>query len=402
MKNSKHLYFHLSRRKFIKCAASGAVIAGAPPILAGLTRVRQAEARDDTLRLLITAPTIIPGDWTIFEKETGFKLEYTIIKDVPAIFVTEVMVNDAGDRFDIMCAPSGVEKALIDGEAIAQIDTSLISNWGGMTDGLKEAPLLARDLKPESGRVWGVPLIMNADSFGYFPEKLNEPRPPEEVSWSLVFDSEKTKGKSSIGDNYLYLQEAVAYLATTGQLDVKDIGNPSPEEAEAAADFLIERKKAGQFRNFWSSFDDQLADVVNGEVLALSCWEPVVKEAQRAGLDFEYANGKEFLLKWMQACYIPTQVADRGNLEQVNKALNWILSGSYSAGITPLRGYVSARPDLGMEYAAEHNLGDSVTQAISVAQDKINFKFNKEHYWLNSVTDHVEEMQAQMGRVLNA
>lgn len=95
-------------------------------------------------------------------------------------------------------------------------------------------------------------------------------------------------------------------------------------------------------------------------------------------------------------------MADRGNLEQVNKALNWILSGSYSAGITPLRGYVSGRPDLGLEYAAEHNLGDSVTQAISAAQDKIDFKFNKEHYWLNSVTDHVEEMQAQMGRVLNA
>ena len=87
------------------------------------------------------------------------ELEYTIIKDVPAIFVTEVMVNDAGDRFDIMCAPSGVERALIDGEALAQIDTSLIPNWGGMTDGLKEAPLLVRDLKPEAGRVWGVPLM---------------------------------------------------------------------------------------------------------------------------------------------------------------------------------------------------------------------------------------------------
>jgi spermidine/putrescine-binding protein len=243
---------------------------------------------------------------------------------------------------------------------------------------------------------------MNADSFGYFPEKLNEPRPPEDVSWSLIYESEKTMGRSAIGDDYLYLQEAMAYLATTGQLDVKDISNPLPKEAEATADFLIERKKAGQFRNFWSSFDDQVANVKGGEVLAQANWEPVVKEAQKAGLDYEYANGKEFLLKWMQGCYIPTQVADRGNLEQVNQALNWILGGSYSAGITPLRGYVTARPDLGKEYAAEHNLGDSAIQAIDVAQNKIKYKFATEHYWLNSITDHTQEMQAQMSRVLNA
>ena len=46
---------------------------------------------------------------------------------------------------------------------------------------------------------------MNADSFGYLPAKLNEPRPPEEASWSLVFESDKTMGRSSTGDNYIYL-----------------------------------------------------------------------------------------------------------------------------------------------------------------------------------------------------
>ena len=92
---------------------------------------------------------------------------------------------------------------------------------------------------------------MNADSFGYLPAKLNEPRPPEEASWSLVFESEKTMGRSSTGDNYIYLWEALAYLKNSGQLEVADILNPSPDEARATADFLIERKQVGQFRNFW-------------------------------------------------------------------------------------------------------------------------------------------------------
>ncbi|MBT7292160.1 MAG: twin-arginine translocation signal domain-containing protein, partial [Rhodospirillaceae bacterium] len=39
---SKHLYYHLSRRNFIKGAAAGSVIVGAPAILKGLTRRAKA------------------------------------------------------------------------------------------------------------------------------------------------------------------------------------------------------------------------------------------------------------------------------------------------------------------------------------------------------------------------
>ena len=196
-----------------------------------------------------------------------------------------------------------------------EIETAKVPNWGGMPDSIKRVPYLARNLEPEAGTVWGVPLVMNADSFGYLPAKLNEPRPPEEASWSLIFESEKTMGRSSTGDNYIYLWEALAYLKNSGQLEVANILDPTPAEAAATADFLIERKQAGQFRNFWKIFDDQVADMKNGEVDAIRCWEPAVREANKAGGDWVYANAKEFFLKWMHAGYIPTQVQDRGNLD---------------------------------------------------------------------------------------
>ena len=401
MRKSRHQYFHLNRRHFIKCAAAGSVIVGAPAVLQGLTR-RAKAADKGTIRFLTTAPTLVPGDWETFERETGFKMENTIIKDDPGIFLTEMEVNDGGERFDVIASLSGVEQSLIDSGLIMQIDTNQIPNWAGMTGSVKQVPYLVRDLKPESNRVWGIPFVMNADSFGYFPEKLGEPRPPEEVSWSLIFESEKTMGRTSTGDNYIYLWEVIAYLKNSGKLEVADITNPTPKEAEAAADFLIERKKAGQFRNFWKTFDDQLADVKNGEVDALVCWEPVVKEAQKSGLDFAYANGKEFLLKWMHACYIPTQVADRDRLEDVYTALNWILSGSYAAAITPLRGYVTGRPDLGEQYAEEHELGPNTAKAIDGALSKLDVKFAKEDFWFNAVPEHLQDIQAQMDRVLNA
>ena len=402
MKNgtSKHLYFPLSRRDVIKGAAGAAAIVGAPAVLKGLTRQARAQEKG-VIRMLFTAPTMIPGDWTRFEQDTGLKMEDTVIKDDPGIFLTEVEVNDAGDRFDLISTLSGVEQSLIDGGYIIQAETGPVGNWAGMPDSIKAIPYLVRDLSPDGGKVWGMPLAMNADSFGYLPAKLNEPRPPEEASWSLVFDSEKTMGRSSTGDNYIYLWEALAYLKNIGKLEVKDILNPSPEEAKATADFLIERKQAGQFRNFWKIFDDQVADMKNGEVDAIRCWEPAVREANKAGGDWVYANAKEFYTKWLHAAYIPAQVEDRGNLEEVYTALDWFLSGGYAATITPLRGYLNGRPDLAVDYAGAKGMDDISTE-MEAAQAKMKLKFAKEDFWFSAVPEHLQEMQAQMDRVLNA
>lgn len=399
-KHGKHLYFPLSRRDVIKGAAGAAAIVGAPAVLKGLTRRARAQEKG-VIRMLFTAPTMIPGDWTRFEQDTGLKMEDTVIKDDPGIFLTEVEVNDAGDRFDLISTLSGVEQSLIDGGYIIQAETGPVGNWAGMPDSIKAIPYLVRDLSPDGGKVWGMPLAMNADSFGYLPAKLNEPRPPEEASWSLVFDSEKTMGRSSTGDNYIYLWEALAYLKNIGKLEVKDILNPSPEEARATADFLIERKQAGQFRNFWKIFDDQVADMKNGEVDAIRCWEPAVREANKAGGDWVYANAREFYTKWLHAAYIPAQVEDRGNLEEVYTALDWFLSGGYAATITPLRGYLNGRPDLAVEYASVKGMDDISTE-MEAAQAKMKLKFAKEDFWFSAVPEHLQEMQAQMDRVLNA
>ena len=399
-KKSKYLYYSLSRRNFIKGAAVGAAIIGAPAVLKGLTR-RAKAAEKGVVRMLFTAPTMIPGDWTRFEKDTGLKMEDTVIKDDPGIFLTEVQVNDAGDRFDLISTLSGVEQSLIDGGNILQMENSAMPNWSGMPPSIQNMPYLVRDLSPDAGKVWGVPLAMNADSFGYLPAKLGEPRPPEEASWSLVFESDKTMGRSSTGDNYIYLWEALAYLKNTGQLDVKDILNPSPSEAKATADFLIKRKEAGQFRLFWKIFDDQIAVMKNGEVDAIRCWEPAVNEVNKAGGDWVYATAREFYTKWMHGIYITSQVEDRGNLDEVYTALNWFLSGGYASAITPLRGYLNGRPDLAVDYNNSNGL-DDISVSMEAAQEKMALKFAKEDFWFSAVPDNLQEMQAQMDRVLNA
>ncbi len=398
---SKHLYFNLSRRNFIKGAAAGTAIIGAPAILKGLTR--HAKAESGVVRFLMTAPTMIPGDWSAFEKETGIRIEGEVMKDDPGLFLNELLGNDAGDRFDLISTLSGAEQEMIDNEAIVPIEVANVANWGGMPESIKQVPYLTRDLKPDSGKVWGTPLAMNADSFGYFPEKLGEPAPPEAVSWSLVFEDERTMGKSATGTMYYYLEECAMFCKGAGKVALNDPANMTPQEANAVADYMIERKKAGQFRSFHTTFDDQVQLIKNGEVIAIRCWEPAVKEAQKAGMtDFVYANAIEGYMKWMHACYIPTQAADRGNLEEIYTFLNWLMSGAYAAAISPLRGYVSGRPDLGAEYAKSMGLGDDVGAAIAEAQDKLKYKFNHEQMWFTAVPEHLQDIQAATDRVLNA
>ena len=325
------------------------------------------------------------------------------MKDDPGLFLNELQVNDAGDRFDIISTLAGVEKPLIEGGNIIPIEHANIPNWAGMPESIKKVPYLTRELKPEGGTVWGTPLAMNADSFGYFPDKLGLPYPPEEVSWSLVFEDERTKGKSATGTMFYYLEECAMFLKGAGKAEIGDPGNMTPEEANKVADYLIERKKANQFRSWHTTFDDQVQLIKNGEVLAIRCWEPAVKEAQKAGMkDFVYSNAKEGYMKWMHACYIPAQAKERGNLDEIYKALNWILSGSYAAAISPLRGYVSGRPDLGAEYAKEKGLAADVGTAIAEAQAKLEKKFAKELFWFTGKPDHLEDIQAATDRVLNA
>jgi putative spermidine/putrescine transport system substrate-binding protein len=384
-----------SRREFIKGIVGGAAVMSAPAILKGLSR-RSRAADANTIRMLITAPTMDPGDWSTFERDTGLKMEISTIKDDPGLFVTEITVNDGGERYDIISTLTGTERTLSKSGHIIPVDPSKLKNWQGIDPKIRDMPFLNFDEKH-----WGVPLAMNADTFGYFPAKLNEPRPPEPASWALIFESEKTKGKSSTGDNYIYLEEAAAYLKVTGKADIKDPANLTPQEAETAADYMIERKKAGQFRNFWTTFDDQVADIKNGEVLAIRCWEPAVKIVQKEGLDFVYADA-EFYNKWAHGCYIPTQVRDRDKLDQVYTALNWIVGGGYAVLISPLRGYVTARPDLGKTYAAEHGMPDQVTKALDEAETKVARKFQASLFWFNGIPDHLDASVAAMDRVLSA
>ena len=389
----------ITRRRFMKGAAgTAAAITAAPMIAKGLTRQAKADYKPGTIRLLGGASTLIPGDWTQFEKDTGLKMEFSLLKDDPGVFFNDVMVNDAGSRYDIISMLAGVQGPLVEGDWILPIDKSRIPNWAGVEPGVKSNPQLTG---METDVLWGVPMYMNADTFGYFPEKLNEPRPPEEVSWNLVFDNEKTLGQSAVGDNFYTLTFAAAYMKYHNLATIDKPENMTASEVAAVADYMIERKQAGQFRTYWSTFDDQISNFVNGEALAQVCWEPAVKESRKQGADIEYAWTPEFYVKWMAAGFIPVQAEDRGNLDEIYAAFDWFCGGSYGALLGPLRGYATPRPDLALEWAKEHDYSEDKIEAISDNLDKLKFKYANPQFWFLAVPDTLQEHEREMARFMN-
>lgn len=397
MVKSKNL--KINRRRFMKGAVgTAAAITAAPMIAKGLTRQAKADAKPGTIRLLGGASTLIPGDWTQFEKDTGLKMEFSLLKDDPGVFFNDVMVNDAGSRYDIISMLAGVQGPLVEGDWILPIDQSRIPNWAGVEPGVKSNPQLTG---METDILWGVPMYMNADTFGYFPELLGEPRPPEEVSWNLVFDNEKTLGQSAVGDNFYTLTFAAAYMKYHNLATIDKPENMTASEVAAVADYMIERKKAGQFRTYWSTFDDQISNFVNGEALAQVCWEPAVKESRKQGADIEYAWTPEFYVKWMAAGFIPVQAEDRGNLDEIYAAFDWFCGGAYGALLGPLRGYATPRPDLALEWAKEREYTEDKIKAISDNLDKLKFKYSNPLFWFLAVPDTLKEHEREMARFMN-
>ena len=137
-----------------------------------------------------------------------------------------------------------------------------------------------------------------------------------------------------------------------------EIADLTKEEAKTVVDFLIERKKAGQFRTLHSAFEEQVQLLTNKEVDVINCWEPAVREANLklgAGTT-KYAYTVEGYFKWGHGAYIASQAKDRGNLDNIYKVLNYFLGGEYRALQARDRGYAGPNMDLGVEYATKAGL----------------------------------------------
>ena len=390
--------FELTRRDMLKAAAAMGATALAP----ALGGISAAEAADKVVRGYGVSTAQLK-DWSIMTKALGLTMEFTPTNNSVGVFLRDVVASQLGDKVDFFVFESGTQNVLGPQGLYLTIDEANpeLKLWSRTPDEWKRSAVVVG----KDGKQYGVPVIGNADSFGYFPDKLGvDPSGQADISWKVMFDDEKTRGRVAYDQTWTYsIGPAALYLQGQGKAKIKDVSDMTRDEAKTVVDFLIARKKAGQFRTLHSAFEEQVQLLTNREIDVINCWEPATREANlKLGADtVRYAYTVEGYFKWGHGAYIAAQAKDRGNLDNIYKVLNYFLDGEYRALQARDRGYAGPNMDLGVEYAKKNGWSDKDIESLKATEAKVARKFKKP-FVSTTTPSNSDAIEEEWQRFLNA
>lgn len=336
------------------------------------------------------------GDWSKFNKQTNWGVNLVAIGNAPSTILNVLIAGGGTRTYDVINIVGGMQKPLVENDLIVEIDSNRIPNW-------KKDTFIQEYLAPGTagfkfigykGKLYGVPTVLQGDSFAYL-EDVTGPL----NSYAALFDS-KWRGYVALEDNYTTAgQKTALYLKENNLADIKNPADMTPNEIKTVIDFLIEKKKEGQFRVIWTGFEQAVNLLVNKEVYVMDCWEPMVFVAKKKGANAVYANPKEGYLLWAMAAYIvknPDHTKER--IQAAYDLLNFMLGPWYGAKITAMRGYMT-NPQAAV-YAKNHPEEFSSEEAREIAEitNGVKKKFEKGGTWQNRWPTYVEVYESEWAR----
>jgi putative spermidine/putrescine transport system substrate-binding protein len=398
-RHSTHSQLDLIRRDMLKGLAATGALAVTGTL--GLSRFANAAASKTVSAYGVTTAQL--KDWSALTKSTGLQMQYIGSNNDVGVFMRDVLASQMGNKADIFIFEGGTQNILGPQGAYLVIDEKNpnLKLWQRTPDVWKRSAVVVG----KDGKQYGVPVIGNADSFGYFPDKLGvKADGTADLSWKTVFDDDRTRGRVGYDNTWNYsIGVAALYLKSTGKAKIADPADLSAAEAKTVVDFLVARKKAGQFRTLVGSFEQQIQLLSNREVDVLNCWEPAVREANLKLGDgaTRYAYTEEGYYKWGHGAYIASQAKGRGNLDNIYKMLNYFLDGEYRALQARDRGYAGPNMDLAVQYASANNWTPDQVQSLKATQEKVERKFTKP-FVSTTTPSHSDSIEEEWQRFLNA
>jgi putative spermidine/putrescine transport system substrate-binding protein len=387
----------VSRREVLKGAAAVSLTAA----VSAWPGARQALAASPIVRGYGVTTSQLK-DWSIMEKAIGIKMEFTGTNADIGVFMRDVISNDLGETHDIFIFDGGTEDVLGPQGYYAEVieDQPELTLWERTPDAWKRTDLLRAEDKQ-----YGVPVIGNADSFGYFPAAIGaNPNGLDEISWAMMYESDKTKGRVSLDRSWLLSSPEVAnFLKHHGRVKIDDVANMTGEEARQVADYAAERKRAGQFRTLHAAFEEQVQLLTNKEIDLINCWEPATKEANLVlgPNSVIYAFTEEGYYKWGHGAYVHVKALKRDNIDNIYKVLNYYLGGEYRAYQAKERGYAGPNMDLGVKYAQDNGWSKDDIENLKWTDTKVNKKFEKPFFG-KPAAPNSDVMEEEWQRFLNA
>src|ERR1700730_18670910 len=185
----------------------------------------------------------------------------------------------------------------------------------------------------------GIPTITNADTLGVRPDLVGRPI----KSWADLISPE-FKGKAALQDQpTVGVIDVALALEARGDVKYGNKGNMTRDEIDKTITVMMDIKKGGQFRSFWSTFDQSVNLMASGEVVIQSMWSPAVTAVKTRGVPCVYQPLQEGFRGWGYTL-APMKHLSGLKLDCFYEYMNWYTAGFQGAFIAR-QGYYSSIPD---------------------------------------------------------
>jgi putative spermidine/putrescine transport system substrate-binding protein len=178
----------------------------------------------------------------------------------------------------------------------------------------------------------------NMDSMGYLGDVLK--KAPNEVHWRELLNPAWKGRVALLNDPGIAMQDAGNAVRDLGLMKFKDLGNMTKPEIDGLIKILIKYKKKGQFRAFWSTFNESVNLMSSKEVVIESMWSPAVALLVSQGVPVKFAAPPTGYRGWVGNQAIATHVTG-DKLQAVYDYINWTNEGFLGALIMRQGYYVA-------------------------------------------------------------
>jgi len=193
----------------------------------------------------------------------------------------------------------------------------------------------------------GVPTVFNADTLGIRPDLIHRPI----KHWRELLNPE-FKGRTAIVDvPSIGIMDAAMAIESRGGFKYGDKGNMTRAEIDKTIGILVDAKKAGQFRAFWTTFDESVNLMASGEVVIQSMWSPAVTAVRSRNVDCYYVPLEEGYRGWA-SCVAPMAHLSGLKLDAAIEYINWYNSG-WEGGFIAKQGYYSSVPETARKFLTD-------------------------------------------------
>ena len=141
------------------------------------------------------------------------------------------------------------------------------------------------------------------------------------------------------------------------------------EEIDALTTILLDQKKKGQFRAFWTEFNESVNLMASGEVVIESMWSPAVALLVAQGQNVRYAAPPEGFRGWCGNLSISKEAeSDPSLLQACYDYINWWYSGE-PAALMMRQGYYNSVQETSRRVRLRRTSGHSGSTAKPAATD---------------------------------